>query len=215
MKDKESLVRSISGIFIIVILLTFIYSHSFIFDFCFLFIIACFMAIEWGIIIGNNLNKKKWSFIGVIYIMATLLPLLFLKTMPDGNHFLMWLFILVWSTDTFAYIVGAKLKLGKHKINAISPNKSYEGLIGGIIASVIFCYLFANKFLPESKFLLLYFTPLFCCLEQASDFTESYIKRKFNVKDSGNIIPGHGGFLDRFDGFLYITTLLIYTLQYS
>jgi phosphatidate cytidylyltransferase len=173
------------------------------------------MAMEWGLITGASTNKNRWSIIGIFYISITLLPLLFLKTtVPDGSHLVMWLFILVWSTDTFAYIVGAKLGLHKHKISKISPNKSYEGLVGGTIASMIFCFLFANRFLSEYKYLLLLLTPIFSCLEQASDFTESYVKRKFNVKDSGDIIPGHGGFLDRFDGFLYITLLLIYILRW-
>jgi phosphatidate cytidylyltransferase len=213
--NKESLIRSISGIFIIVILLTFIYSHDIFFDFCFLFVMGLFMAMEWGSIVSGSPKKNTWFIAGVFYIALTVLPLIHLKTFPDGNNLLMWLFILVWSTDTFAYIIGAKLGLAKHKIHKISPKKSYEGLVGGMIFAMIFGYLFSRKFLPEYKYLLLYFTPIFCCLEQAGDFTESYLKRKFDIKDSGTIIPGHGGFLDRFDGFLYITIVLIYILQYS
>ncbi len=214
-KLSENIIRSVSGIIIILVLLVFIYSHNIFFDICFLFTIGNFMSMEWGVIVGNSEHKNKWLIIGSIYITITLLPLFILKTMPDGSNLLMWLFLLVWCTDTFAYIVGKTLNLGKHKISSISPKKSYEGLIGGILGSIIICYLFSYKFLPEYKSLLLYFTPLFCCLEQVGDFTESYVKRKFNVKDSGDMIPGHGGFLDRFDGFLYIAILLIYTLQFS
>ena len=175
------------------------------------------MAMEWGEITsksGDNGKKNRWFIIGSLYITTTLLPLFFLKMLPNGNHLLMWLFILAWSTDTFAYIVGGKLKLGKHKICSISPKKSYEGLLGGIIASLCFCHLFAYKYLPDYSAMLLYITPFMCCLEQAGDFTESYVKRKFDVKDSGTIIPGHGGFLDRFDGFLYITVALFLSLRY-
>lgn len=215
MGNKETLIRSISGIFIMVIMLSFIYSYNIVYDLFFIISIGSIMGMEWSEITAkNNKNKNRWFILGTIYIIFTLLPLFFVKTLPDGNHFLMWLFILVWSTDTFAYIVGAKLKLGKHKINAISPKKSYEGLIGGTLFAILFCYLFSNKFLPDYKNLLLFITPIFCCLEQAGDFTESYIKRKFNVKDSGSIIPGHGGFLDRFDGFLYITTFLLMILNH-
>ena len=214
MKDKESLIRSISGIGIILVMLSFVYSYNLIYNILFIMIVGSIMGIEWGAITNSSKNKNKWTIIGAIYIITTLLPLFILKTLPDGENILMWLFIIVWSTDTFAYIVGAKLKLGKHKINAISPKKSYEGLIGGTIAACIFGYLFASKFLVEYKCLLLYFTPILCCIEQASDFTESYIKRKFNVKDSGTIIPGHGGFLDRFDGFLYTTLFLLLILNF-
>lgn len=212
---KEILKRSISGIFIVVILLCFIYSTIVFLDFCFLFAVGCFMAMEWAIIVQKSEHKNRWFAAGVFYILLSLVPMIMLKVMPDGNHLLMWLFLLVWSTDTFAYVVGKMLKLNKHKISKISPNKSYEGLAGGILGSLLVCYLFANKFLPEYKILLLYFTPVFCCIEQLGDFTESYVKRKFDVKDSGSIIPGHGGFLDRFDGFLYLTIVLVFALRFS
>ena len=215
MKDKESLIRSISGILIMLVMLSFIYSYSIIYSLIFIIVLGSIMGMEWSNIVSDKNDMKKtnrWILIGAVYIVATLVPMFALKMSPFGNDFLMWLFILTWSTDTFAYIVGAKLKLAKHKISSISPKKSYEGLIGGTLASIYFCNLFAAKFLPEYKNILLYLTPILCCLEQAGDFTESYVKRKFNVKDSGSIIPGHGGFLDRFDGFLYITTTLLIVL---
>jgi phosphatidate cytidylyltransferase len=126
----------------------------------------------------------------------------------------MWLFLLVWCIDTFAYLVGAKLKLGKHKITKISPNKSYEGFLGGTLAAVIVCYIFAFCRLPEFKNTLLLFSPLLCILEQISDVTESFLKRKFDVKDSGNFIPGHGGFLDRYDGFLFTSLAFLLLLVF-
>ena len=133
---------------------------------------------------------------------------------PYGRSILMWLFVLVWCTDTFAYFVGKVLKLGKHKINEISPKKSYEGLVGGIIGSMFFGGIFVKIFLPQYSSILISLTPLLCCIEQLGDFTESYIKRSFDVKDSGNIIPGHGGFLDRFDGFLYLSPIMLYILEF-
>jgi phosphatidate cytidylyltransferase len=77
---------------------------------------------------------------------------------------------------------------------------------------MVFCCIFARFYLPEYEHLLIYCVPLLCCLEQAGDFTESYVKRKFAVKDSGNIIPGHGGFMDRFDGLLYVTPVLLFLI---
>ena len=210
---KELIIRSISGIFIVLILLCFIYSNYFVFDLVFLFILASLMSMEWGCIVSPSPHKNKWFLVGTIYVMITLVPMFILKTYPNGNNMLMWLFLMVWCVDTFAYLVGGKLKLGKHKINKISPNKSYEGLAGGIIAATIICYIFAYYFIPEYKLILLLLTPLLCCIEQVSDFTESYVKRKFNIKDSGNIIPGHGGFLDRFDGFLFLTISFLFLLK--
>lgn len=212
---KEGIIRSISGIVIGLFTLSFIYSRSIFFSFSFIFIIGLFMAIEWNNITKDAKNSKYWVFLGVFYIFITLLPLLKIKFISwYGRHILMWIFILVWSTDTFAYFVGKVLKLGKHKINEISPKKSYEGLLGGIIGSMFFCNIFAKIFLPKYSLILFYFTPILCCIEQIGDFTESYIKRKFDVKDSGNIIPGHGGFLDRFDGFLYLSFLMLYILEF-
>lgn len=216
MKDKESLIRSISGIFVILFILAFVYSYGIISNLVFILFISSIMAMEWGEIVSKSENEKeknRWFILGSLYMIFTVIPMLIIKIFPNGSNLLMWLFILVWSTDTFAYIVGKKMKLGKHKICSISPNKSYEGLIGGTIASLLFCYIFACIYLPEYKNILLYITPIFCCLEQASDFTESYVKRKFGVKDSGSIIPGHGGFLDRFDGFLYIGTAMIIAIN--
>ena len=210
---KELIIRGISGIFIILILLYFIYSNNFMFDLSFLFIIASIMAMEWGVIVCQSKNRNQWFLAGVLYILLTLIPLFSIKIYPNGNHFLMWLFLMVWSMDTFAYIVGAKLKLGKHKINKISPNKSYEGLVGGILAASLIGYVFASYYLQEYRTILLIATPFLCCIEQISDFTESYVKRKFNVKDSGTIIPGHGGFLDRFDGFLFLSISFLFLIK--
>lgn len=218
---KELLVRGLSGICIILVLLCFIYSNNFMFILSFLFIMASIMSMEWGEMVSKSQDdKNRWFLIGVVYILLTVVPLLNFKLFFDmnlysqkANHLLMWLFLLVWSTDTFAYVVGAKLKLGKHKINKISPKKSYEGLFGGIIAASVICYIFASKFLPDVRNSLLLITPLLCCIEQVSDFTESYVKRKFDVKDSGSIIPGHGGFLDRFDGFLFTTLSFLVLLN--
>lgn len=212
---REGFVRTISGIVIGLFTLLFIYSKSIFFSFSFIFVVGLFMAMEWYNITKEANEQKKWIFLGVIYIFMTLIPLLKIKFSSwYGRSILMWLFILVWCTDTFAYFVGKVLKLGKHKINEISPKKSYEGLIGGIIGSILFCNIFAKIFLPQYSYVLFYFTPILCCVEQIGDFTESYIKRKFNVKDSGNIIPGHGGFLDRFDGFLYLPILMLYILEF-
>ncbi|GHU28918.1 hypothetical protein FACS1894152_7040 [Bacilli bacterium] len=207
---KEGILRVLSGIGIGVAMLAFIYSQNIFFSFAFVFMLGIFMAFEWGTIVQKVDNLREWYSIGVVYIICSLLPMLILKfNRFYGNRLLMWLFILLWSTDTFAYVTGGLLKIGVHKISTVSPTKSYEGLLGGMFFAIIFCSIFAHIYLPQYEFLLLCWTPMFCCLEQAGDFTESYVKRRFNVKDSGNMIPGHGGFMDRFDGLLYITILLL------
>lgn len=212
---KEGIIRSVSGICIGILTLIFIYSESIYFSFGFIFTIGLFMAMEWNNITEKAENQKQWAFVGIFYTLLTLLPLLKIKfSYRYGRSILMWLFILVWCTDTFAYFVGKVLKLGRHKINEISPKKSYEGLVGGIIGSMFFGGIFVKIFLPQYSSILISLTPVLCCIEQLGDFTESYIKRSFDVKDSGNIIPGHGGFLDRFDGFLYLSPIMLYILEF-
>ncbi len=212
-KNKELLIRSVSSVFIVGIILSFVYSYSLIYSFLFVFIVGLLMNVEWSNITSKSENKSKWTLIGVAYISATMVPLIYLKMTIYGSHLLMWLFLLVWCVDTFAYIVGKILNLGRHKITSISPKKSYEGLFGGMFMAIIVCYIFASIFLPDIKLKLLVISPLLCLLEQISDITESYVKRKFDVKDSGSIIPGHGGMLDRFDGFLFTTLALILLLM--
>lgn len=208
--NNEFIIRSISSVFIVGIILSFIYTYSINYSFMFLSVIGLLMNIEWiNMTSSTTKGKQMWMWLGIIYILSTILPLFYLKTSMYGSHLLMWLFLLVWCVDTGAYIIGKILGLGKHKITSISPKKSYEGLFGGMITAVVICFIFASIFLPGIKFKLLLISPLLCILEQISDITESYVKRKFNVKDSGNIIPGHGGIMDRFDGFLLTTPSLI------
>lgn len=111
-----------------------------------------------------------------------------------------FLFILIWCSDTFAYIFGRLF--GKHKMAPkISPKKTWEGLAGGVLCTVLLCY-FIELWHPSLRgnwmvvgFLVSVFAPL-------GDLVESQLKRTFGVKDSGKIIPGHGGVLDRLDSFL-------------
>lgn len=111
-----------------------------------------------------------------------------------------FLFVLIWSSDTFAYICGRSF--GKHKMAPkISPKKTWEGLAGGVVCTVILGY-FVEMYHPGLRgnwmvvgFLVSVFAPL-------GDLVESQLKRSFGVKDSGNIIPGHGGVLDRLDSFI-------------
>lgn len=110
------------------------------------------------------------------------------------------LFVLIWSSDSFAYFFGRLF--GKHKMAPkISPKKTWEGFIGGVICTLILGF-FIEQYLPEMRgnwliigFLVSIFAPL-------GDLVESQLKRTFGVKDSGNIIPGHGGVLDRLDSFI-------------
>ena len=110
---------------------------------------------------------------------------------------ILYLFALTWTFDTFAYIFG--VKFGKHKIlPSISPKKSWEGFIGGLIFTTILAIFIFGENINK----IIMYSVLIPISATVGDFIESYYKRKAMAKDSGNLIPGHGGMLDRMDSFL-------------
>lgn len=110
---------------------------------------------------------------------------------------ILYLFALTWTFDTFAYIFG--VKFGKHKIlPSISPKKSWEGFIGGLIFTTILAIFIFGENINK----ILMYSVLIAISATLGDFIESYYKRQAKAKDSGNLIPGHGGMLDRMDSLL-------------
>jgi len=133
---------------------------------------------------------------GAIYIFLPMLSAIYLREQPQGLQILVFIAACVVANDIFAYFIGKVI--GKTKLSKISPNKTWEGLIGGVIASAITGYLLTG----QGVYIL--YASAIAILALAGDLLESAIKRHFNVKDSGNIIPGHGGVLDRIDGFMIV-----------
>ena len=164
-----------------------------------LIIIACITLFRFSSELYYDEGKLIFT---VIYVS---LPFGFALGLPkfyDGTF--TWevflLFVLIWSSDSFAYFTGRLF--GKHKMAPkISPKKTWEGFVGGVIFTLVLGYFIEQKF-PELRgnwiivgFLVSVFAPI-------GDLVESQLKRTFGVKDSGNIIPGHGGVLDRLDSFI-------------
>jgi phosphatidate cytidylyltransferase len=123
-------------------------------------------------------------------------------------------FLIPWVCDVFAYFVGSKL--GKHKlIPEVSPKKTVEGAIGGVIFSEIFCLLYGlgvdyfGKNIEVNYIVLALFGVILPIVSQLGDLIASLIKREYGVKDYGRILPGHGGIMDRFDSVLAISTILL------
>lgn len=124
----------------------------------------------------------------------------------DSLAILIFAFFIVWATDIGAYMVGRKI--GKHKLwPDISPNKTIEGALGGVLCAVIVAVIFLivqpNLF-TQNLATMMIFTVVFSIVGQFGDLVESAIKRHYDVKDSGKILPGHGGILDRFDSMLFV-----------
>ena len=132
---------------------------------------------------------------------------------PSGKKWLVFLFLVIWASDTGAYYIGSAF--GKHRLyEKISPKKSIEGLIGGMLASMVIAILCTVWLVPSAG--LLEAAVLGACLAAfgtVGDLVESLIKRSAGVKDSGTLIPGHGGILDRMDSMLFAAPVLFYYLR--
>jgi phosphatidate cytidylyltransferase len=173
---------------------------------------AVFLIVAiWGLLSARNFERdlKKhtsdivFSFFGLMYIVVFLSFLPQLRAIPDGLHWVIGFFLLVWAGDTGAYFAGKAF--GRHKLYAlISPKKTWEGATGGVVASVLALLLYLNLTLTEVLWMhtvLVGF--IVSVIAQLGDLLESQLKRAAGKKDSGVILPGHGGFLDRFDSIVF------------
>lgn len=154
-----------------------------------------------------------FSLLGVFYVTIGFSHLLLLRTMNNGFWLILYVFIVVWSTDTGAYFTG--MFLGKRKLAPqISPNKTWEGFVGGVLFSILCVYIMVIYVQSLQEIPLLVITPLISVAGQLGDLFESTLKRFAGCKDSGNIIPGHGGILDRFDSMLWAAPLVYYLILF-
>ena len=136
------------------------------------------------------------------YLILPLVSLLWLREGDDyGRIALFWLLFTVWATDTFAYFAGRSIG-GPKLAPRLSPNKTWAGLIGGMVGAALVGAITAIWFSLGSAFGLAFVSALIAVIAQAGDIFESALKRRAGVKDSGKVIPGHGGILDRVDGLV-------------
>ena len=155
-------------------------------------------------------KDAAFTFIGILYIIGFLgfLPLLYGVTGKISGKMLVWFVIFAaWGTDTIAYLVGKNF--GKHKFSKVSPNKTIEGCLGGVLGAVAFSLICAfvmnTYFSTEIAYLTIgILSAVLSLIGQVGDFSASVIKRYFNVKDFSELFPGHGGMLDRIDSVMFI-----------
>ena len=175
-----------------------------------LFIIASILIYEFSNIVKNIFKKNKtksffFQCFFVFYICLFASQIYFFLSSELENKQIVFLFILSICifTDVGGYIFGNIIK-GK-KLTSISPNKTYAGMLGSFICSLINCTIFIIYF--NFTINLIFFTLLISLVSQVGDLFISYLKRKANIKDTGNFLPGHGGLLDRLDGIIFAIPL--------
>ena len=156
------------------------------------------------------------TFFGMVYVVFFLSFIALLHGIENGKYLIWFILIAAWGTDTCAYFVGCKF--GKHKFSQISPKKSIEGCIGGTVGSIILAlaYTFALNKLAGLEISYIYIVPIafvLSILSQIGDLSASSIKRTVGIKDFGNLIPGHGGMLDRIDSIIFIAPFAYFLLN--
>lgn len=189
-------------------------------------LIAFISIWEWQRVVG--IHNTKWFIAGSIYVLIAIFGLFFTpskahlflqthSTINDATAFLFLLYTIVWATDCGAYITGKCLK-GPKLCPKISPNKTWAGFIGGVIFALFFTNLTLHTFKIQISLSIPHYiiTILLSIAAHIGDLIESATKRYFHVKDVSQIIPGHGGVLDRLDSLLFISIIsLILIVLYS
>ena len=168
-------------------------------------IFACVSIVAAGAMFVRERNAL-WLFGGFIFSATSCLSVLWLReSEPDGFVLVAWLISAVIATDIGAYVTGRAIG-GPRLAPRISPNKTWAGLVGGVAASVAVGGMVAAHTETSSVMMLAILSAVLACVAQAGDLFVSLVKRKFGVKDSGRLIPGHGGVLDRVDGHMAVQT---------
>jgi phosphatidate cytidylyltransferase len=190
------------------------------FDLVVLFL-TLIVSLKCVVFLYDDKNLKIDSFSKFAYLIGyIILPFIIITKIPFGikgynPNILISIFILIWTNDTFAYLVGKSI--GKHKLfERISPKKTIEGFIGGIIFAIIASYFISKYFLkiPEKNiyiwFIIAFIVGVFGTI---GDLVESKFKRIAEKKDSGKIMPGHGGILDRLDSVIFVAPIIFLFYQ--
>ena len=196
--------RILSSIILIPITFFFIIKGSYFFNFLLLICLAITIY-EWHAMA----KEKYYKIFGYIFILTSFYSVYLLRNDFNGKYtlFLLILFICI-STDLGGYFFGKIIK--GPKLTKISPNKTYAGMIGGyvlsIVSTIVYLYYYDYFIIKDGKILSFYdftFVIMISSISQLGDIVISYFKRLTNIKNTGNLIPGHGGLLDRIDGMIF------------
>jgi len=184
-----------------------------------LYVLVPLIAISFIIELYRNkpspFENVALTLVGVLYIALPfgLMNFFYLPGLHYTFIILLGFFVILWINDTFAYLVGSAF--GKHRLfERISPKKSWEGSIGGALVSIIAVWLFASFDHSLSLIQWITITVIIVISGTLGDLVESMLKRSLNCKDSGTLLPGHGGILDRFDAVLISAPLIFVYIQF-
>jgi len=153
-----------------------------------------------------------WTIAGILYVGWLLSYLVALRGLDGGRNWVFLALFTTWASDTAAFVIGRKL--GRHKLAPnISPGKTWEGTMGGIVGAIIMSILFFTPTpfrLPLVYWQVIGLSILVSIFGQVGDLVESLLKRNMGVKDSGTLLPGHGGILDRMDSIIFAGIVVYY-----
>ena len=167
-----------------------------------------------GILLQQRLAASRnlapiWTAAGLAWIIGACIGFVWLRGDPAwGMATVFWLLAVVWAIDTAAYIAGKTIG-GPKLAPRISPKKTWAGLIGGVAAAIVVGLVTALIVGSDKIWQIALLSGALAIVEQIGDMAESFAKRRFGVKDSGNLIPGHGGLLDRLDGMLAVVVAVV------
>ena len=200
---NELVLRSLAGLTMILIALVAAFAGGYVFA-VLCAAAATVMYFEWSRIVRGW--GVGWHVGGFAYALIPAISLLWVRDRAgsQGLELILWVFIITWATDIGAYFAGRAIG-GPKLAPQISPNKTIAGLVGGMAAAGILAGAWVHY--AHLDRLLLSLAPVFALAAQGGDLFESWLKRRAGVKDSGRMLPGHGGVLDRLDGLVPVATL--------
>jgi len=160
-------------------------------------------------VVGRSLSERPAdTAYGVVYIAPAAIALFWMRNMPHGISWTIMLFAVTWAADIFAFAVGSAVK-GPKLWPRFSPNKTWSGFFGGLVGAMVTAMLVSRFTDAKLTFLAAALVGVAGGLAtMAGDLWESMLKRRFGVKDSGDLIPGHGGLLDRVDGLMFAVVVV-------
>ncbi|HYZ44628.1 MAG TPA: phosphatidate cytidylyltransferase [Xanthobacteraceae bacterium] len=168
-------------------------------------VLAALIVVAMGALGAASLtlpDRRTWVAGAIPYAgVLAIAPIVLRSDGEQGFLAILFLFAIVWTTDIAAYFVGRAFG-GPKLVPRVSPNKTWAGAIGGLFASMVAAIVVAKVAALTSFFALAMLAIVLSVLAQAGDLFESFLKRRFNAKDSSHLIPGHGGLMDRLDGFV-------------